>query len=301
MRLLLLLVACSGAPDDAPTVAQPPDTESSDPTQPVDDGPVDVDIPSPSWDADEVAVQLAAAFASGMPDPFSPRDTYVDFFTHADEDCPNSEQPYHLPGDYEACTTADGTVFFGHGEYQVDIDAEATDSFYLLGDFYMLDQDDARFDGAGEVLYTNVPLETGDADLIFDLFMSGTWGYEAATDWMSEPTSLVLWSYGIWARGAAIGTFDGTLTIGEHALFLQDLSFDTGTCSDGTPVRGSMALRDPSGYWYDLSFPGSCDPCATVTWADGTELGEACVDFSFTPTDLLSRLASSDGTLSLDE
>jgi len=301
VNLLLLLVACASAPDDTRAVTDTSEAEPSDPTQPVDDGPADVDIPSPSWNAEEVASQLNAAFRAGMPDPFSPRDTYVDFFSHADEDCPNSEQPYHLPGDYEACTTTDGTVFFGHGEYQVGIDEEASDSFYLLGDFYMLDQDDARFDGAGEVLYANVPLEGGDAELVFDLFMSGTWGYEAATDWMAEPTSLVLWSYGIWARGAAIGTFEGSLTIGEHALFLEDLSFDSGTCSDGTPIRGAISLRDPSGYWYHLSFPGSCDPCADLTWADGTALGEVCVDFADAPISLLTQLASADGTLELDE
>lgn len=286
-----LATACT--PETAPVGLDTAAVEAADPTEPVDDGPAELSAPVPSWTAEELAAEVSTAFEGGLPDPFLPRDLYVSMFDHADEDCPTSELPYHLPGDYEGCSTEDGTFFFGHGEYQQDVDAEALESFYLLGDFYILDPLSQRFDGAGEVLYSVVP-GTGSVDVRFELLISGTWGYPGTEGWMSEGMSLALWTYGVWDHGEAIGTLDGSVQLGDLPLFMDDLSFDPGNCED-RPIRGQLRVRDPKGAWYTLDFGGECTGCAEVIWADGSSLGEACLDLHDTPAALLNRLATADG------
>jgi len=63
------------------------------------------------------------------------------------------------------------------------------------------------------------------------------------------------------------------MTDGTHAVYVSGLRA-TSTACDGAPT-GTLELRDPSGYWYRLEASCGCGP---VSWADGSVLGEACVD-----------------------
>lgn len=293
---VLLGLSCGPAEPPGERGSDPSSAEAAEaPSQPTDDGPAVLGVPEPTWSAAELTELLTEAFAGGLPEPFGPRDLYVAMFEHADGDCPTSPLPYHLPGDYEGCTTADGTYFFGHGEYQEGVQADALDSFYLLGDFYILDPEGQRFDGAGEVLYSVEEAE-GEADALFALFLSGTWGYGGSAGWMAEPTSVSLTVYGVQAGDRALGSLEGSADLAGRHLFFEDLSFDPGLCEDA-PIRGSLQVRDPSGYWYDLDFSEACTGCAPLTWVDGSSLGEVCPDFGDAPAALLGRLATADGRL----
>lgn len=264
------------------------------------DSAVDIEVPAPSLGAEEVVATVEAALAVGIPEAFSPRDEYVRFFDeHAEAGaCPDSELPYHLPGTYEACTTDDGTTFFGHGEYQEEVEDDAVTSFYLLGDFWILDDQGRRYDGAGEALYGMRPDgEDPDTTVTADLIFTGTWGYPGAEGWLSESVSMALFSFGSWTSGSWVGGFQGSVDLHGTSLFMEDLSFDGRYCTDA-PVMGRLRLRDhPTGYWYTLSFPQQCSPCGELTWADGSSMGEVCVDFGTSVSDYFEGLLTADGTV----
>ncbi|HNC97997.1 MAG TPA: hypothetical protein PKW90_17840, partial [Myxococcota bacterium] len=46
----------------------------------------------------------------------------------------------------------------------------------------------------------------------------------------------------------------------------------------GAP-QGSMSLRDPSGYWYQIDFDPGCSGCGTLLWGE-EELGQVCPDLA---------------------
>lgn len=278
MPIALLAIWACGERMGEVVVDQPhTEPEASAPTQPEDEGPVMVDTPEPAWQAEELELALNAALQGGLPDPYLPRQAYEAMFAdHADGSCPGGEG-MNLPGDYEGCTAEDGSFFFGHGELALEAEPGALESFYLLGDFYMIDPEGQRFDGAGEVLHATY--DDGEF-LLFETLVTGTWSYGPAGSWMSSPSSMSLWVFGDHWGDKYHGTLHGSVELDGLPIFFDWVNFQSLSCP-ASAMEGGIQIRDPSGYWYQIHLDSSsyCNGCGTLYWADGTNLGEVCPDF----------------------
>lgn len=262
-----LLLACQ--PDPAP--APPTDTSSTEAAEPAPE--VVVEIPAPALSAEAVAESIEAVFVSGMPSPLLPRRTYLESFDGRDSDCPGGGG-YNLPGAFQGCTAESGWLYAGVAEYDGSIELDEVRDFSLLADCYMVDPDGNWFVAGGELLLEH----SGDANggsMIAEL--SGTYSFAPAGGWMApEGAGAVLSQTAHWDQFGWQLTVDGVVTDGTASVRLEALSAGSGEC-DGAPV-GTYGLRGEGGYWYTLA--GEECGCGMVTWADGSQLGEACVDLS---------------------
>jgi hypothetical protein len=276
-----LLLACQ----PEPTPATPVEDDSRDTAS--DEGgdvpEVIVEIPAASLSAAAVAQTIEGVFASGLPSPLLPRRTYLEAFSGRDSDCPGGDG-YNLSGAFQGCTAASGWLYAGVAEYQGAVDPDVLRDFSLLADCYMVDPDGNWHVAAGELLFVSDGDGSGGSMLSE---ISGTFSYAPAGGWMEpEGSGAVLTMEAQWTDTGWSATLDGSVTDGTSAVRLGALSAGSGQCG-GVPV-GAYKLRGEGGYWYTLT-ADKCG-CGMVTYADGSELGEACVDISAALLDLLDEV-----------
>lgn len=277
--LTAILLACAGSPVAGEQVPGREgdgsgDAESGDTAT----GEVRPEIPAPALGASGVAAAIDRATASGLPEPLQARETYLGIFAHRDPGCPGG-QGTNLPGRFQGCTADSGWLYAGLAEYSGPPEVAVIDDFHLLGDFNVRDADGRWFIGGGE-LELDVTRAAGSVTWVGDI--SGTWSYAAGPGWMQPDGAggvlrlIVERADPTWSVSA-----EGGLTDGAESVHLSGVRASSALC-DGA-VSGSISLRDPSGYWYALTADCGCGP---VTWADGTQLGDACValDLSALPS-----------------
>ena len=278
-----LLLACQ--PDPVPAAPIPTDTAVEE-TAPADTVPeVTTEIPAAALTAEVVIETIEAVFDTGMPSPLLPRKVYLESFSGRDENCPGG-LGYNLSGAFQGCTADSGWMYAGLAEYQGSIDPDAVSSFSLLADCYMVDPDGNWFVAAGNLLLERAGNSNGGTMLAE---ISGTYSYAGAGGWMApEGAGAVLEMEANWTDSGWSLNLDGTVTNGTDSVRLEAISAGSGQC-DGIPV-GVYGLRGASGYWYEL-IAGECG-CGMVTYADGTQLGEGCVDISGALSDLVAEMRS---------
>ena len=260
--VLVLSLACSS-----------PDRPDEDPTSERGSLLWEGTTPEPVWGAQELQQALQTRIDAGIPDPVTIRDTYLGLFdNYADEDCPGGAD-YSMPGDYQACTSEAGAVFYGHAEYE-PFESSDEAGFYLLGDCYILSPEGDRFEGGGELQTFEFENEAGR---IIEAMVTGTWAYAPAEGFLLRPTSSAFFAVlGVSDPSPPNLYLDGTLG-SEDGHISMDVFLDTAGCGTTT---GTIDMRDPSGSWHTLTFDGSCDGCAEATWVDGRSIGEVCIDTS---------------------
>lgn len=243
--LLQTLIACSGSAED---------TGAST-------------LPDPAWGAEEAEAQLELLLQTGLPDPDSLLQTYLDLFSGADPRCPFHDN-YSMVGAFDGCTSDLGYLFAGVSTY------EATDAgFWLLGDCYILDDQGREFLCAGE-------LSREESDGLTRLSLTGTWGYEgSATPWIAALPSMALWVEHEGDRTS----LDGSYGLGEAYTYASGLRVERGCAS------GELWLRDPNGGWFTLSLDQSCDGCGSLSYGD-QKSDDICIPLSAAVDDLLARL-----------
>ncbi len=271
MIAVLLSVACSGGDD--PTTGLP-DLES--PTS------------QPTWTISDMEAALAEALAEGFPEPWTVRDTYLDFFTHGDEICPGHDDYIEATWLY-GCTAESGYWFSGVSEYVTmsgSVDLTTYDAWQVSGDLLFIDLEGQRFEGGGHIFAND---KTIDSQPAFDAQILGTWIWEGHDGWLGgEGTSSVLDVLGRTNDGKAQLIFDGATSWSGFSLYFEDLVF-TSECDHA--VDGNLAIRDPSGAWHWMSYT-DCSPCVDVAFGgfDSEVSGEACLDFTPLINDFMSRL-----------
>lgn len=278
-----LLLACQ--PDPVPAAPTPTDTSAED-TALVDTVPeVTAEIPAPALSAEAVVATIEAVLDSGMPSPLLPRKAYLESFAGRDENCPGG-WGYNLSGAFQGCTADSGWLYAGVAEYEGSVDPDEVSSFSLLADCYMVDPDGNWFVAAGNLLLDRSGSSNGGS-MVAEI--SGSYSYAGAGGWMApEGAGAVLEMAAGWTDSGWSLELDGTVTNGTDSVRLEAISAGSGQCG-GNPV-GVYGLRGTGGYWYEL-VAGECG-CGMVTYADGTELGEACVDISTPLNDLIAAMRS---------
>lgn len=175
-----------------------------------------------------------------------------------------------LPGSFQGCTADTGWLYAGIAVYGGIEDVDFLDDFSLLGDCYIISPDGDWFIGAGDLAYEVV----GDVDIDWTGVITGQWSFPPAGGWMGDGGgSSVLDIHAQLRQGGGWAvTLDGGIHLDGESIRVEALFADSDTC--GGEPSGTITLRDPSGYWYAME--AECG-CGTLTWADGTALGEACV------------------------
>lgn len=277
--MIWLLLACNRREPYLPPDTSAEDTAAAADTDSSGAGDVSVEVPSPTWDADEAAAQISAVFARGVPEPVTAREVFIGLFDHRDDRCPGG-QNIMLPGNFQGCTAESGWLYAGIAVYGGVEDVDALEDFSLLGDCYIISPDGDWFIGAGELDYA----VTGDADIDWTGAISGQWSYPPQDGWMQDGSGSAVLDIHAQSRasGAWSVALDGGIYLGGTAIRVEGLSAESGAC--GGEPSGTVTLRDPSGYWYAMTADCGCGP---ISWADGSALGEAC----FSAADALGTLA----------
>ena len=272
-----------GQADDPQDTGPADDTAPEDSAAPEDSGePADGEcilVPAPELDADGVAAALQASVSGGIPSPMRTRQVYLSMFEGRDPGCPGGSQP-NLPGRFEGCWSESGWFYAGYAEYAGPVDPDAHgESFTLLADGQMIDGDGGVFVGAGQLAYTPEP-GTGR----WEGSLSGTWSHDLADDWMggSGAGGVLTYLADAWASGWRLEV-SGSVGGVAHPIVLQDVVVWSDDCTAegadtetaGASTSGALRLRGSAGYWYTLALD-DCG-CGPVTYDDGSELGEACV------------------------
>lgn len=227
------------------------------------------ELPDPTWDADGVTEQLAALPALGLPDPGTLLEIFQGMWVGADPDCPHIGGSYSLVESFGGCETDDGYTFGGVSIYDPGEDGD----FWLLGDCFIVDDQDRTFYASGEI-------DLVSTDEGWTSKLTGIWGYPGAeSPWASLVPGLALW---------LSRDLDGVHLGGSYGLGDLHLFFDEVNVADGCPT-GTVWLRDPQGSWYLLSLDEDCSGCGELTYGD-VVLGEACVDLASATEDLADRV-----------
>jgi hypothetical protein len=257
---MLWLLACTADPKSTQT----PATDSSDSSG----NTVLFERPAPQWTAEEVESRLISALAGGVPDPVTLIDSYFALIeTATTPDCPTfyGNNMEALPG----CRAND----WYWGGVAVLVLEEQQSS--MVADFYATRVNE----GTGETLtYTGGGMtgiiHQANEEMRGGMVVTGTWGYPESTGWLQSGISVNI-TVIIGPDDASPNTLNGALGIGDSYMSFLGMELDPGACAPA----GTLQLRDPSGYWYDLAFDASCGGCVEVFWGEES-LGQSCQGLS---------------------
>lgn len=237
-------------------------------------------------------------------------EAYQTMLALADSDCPEASTEAGSTDWVGGCVTDDGVIFGGYGYHQILEDTDWVGDGMLMtgitvGGMSVIE------DAAGNTMEF--------AGFAWD--MVGWSEREGTTSWRTGVRGSFYWddarAEAGWLGGEIRPHLDIIAAQHTHVLegLVQSISVEGGvgglpgtwgtvffndvrtfTVSPGfwecpEEPLGTLSVRDPSGYWYEVVFdgeevdgryvfePGSCDGCGTV-FSDGVSVGEACTDFS---------------------
>ena len=226
----------------------------------------------PQWSVEDVLNEVSAALAHGLPDPYSPRDSFLGMFVGRDSQCP-SDSGFNLSGSFNGCMASTGYRFAGTSAYEGPTTPQKG-PFHLIGDFYIIDSQDQWFRGGGDLLVDRAT-SPGTWPEVIDASLLGSWSYDADGGWLGGNSTLATWIHSESEPSGWTLELDGSFGYGEHYMVFEDLLFDSDDC-EGHPT-GRLGVRGLDGQWYYLDFGEACSGCGEV-WGVGALLGEGCLD-----------------------
>ena len=272
--MFVFVLACTSETVDS----SPPEIE------PVDTAPV-WERPDPDWTAEQVAEQLSVGLADGVPSPHPLQKVYADLMAQGDEVCPgHPEQLSNARQGIGGCTAESGVYYEGISSYGMGSEAVAATqgdgnysetSWFLSGDFLIVDADGERFVYGGQSKYVVLQTQTESR---WNIEVAGTFRYEPSDAWIADIASNRVYVSGVLpSDGPPETKIKGGISNGLVDVYLEDLLFGADGCA-GPPVSGVISIRGESGGWYRLELESDCTGCGAVVFDDRVDLGEVCVD-----------------------
>ncbi len=259
---LLVLLACSAAPDDTAPVA-------------VEEEPP----PAALLTADEALAAVETGTQHGLPDTLDLLDTYAALMALGDAQCPGpGDQLIDTQVPLSGCTSDSGVTYAGVSMLLDEADLGGGDPSYVArligGDFTITDAQGDTLDFGGQMVWSG---RTGDGGRLSVMAQaSGTFVYPAGSPWLAAGVSTVLdMQLEVRADEAPRLVLNGGIGTEGVDLWLDALVFGEG-CADGGPT-GAVRVRDPSGAWWTIDFADRCDGCATLSYP-GLADAEVCPD-----------------------
>lgn len=271
MPALIALFACTSGPADSADSAATVDS-AADSAADSADGAGALSAPPPEF-SPEQAVDVINGLAVLLPDQQTLLADWRGLFEGVSGLCPVISGQYSTSSPFSGCHADDGREWAGYAVYGGDlaVNGEIT----LEADASVTNTAGDTFLAAGNVA---VALE---ADGTWSSVVVGTWGGDHHPDWTSWRPSVSLWAEG----DATSLTGYGGVSLFNDALYVADARWDATSCPGAT---GTVSVRDPNGWWFELVLDEDCSGCGELTW-DGEGLGRVCVELGARLGEIVDR------------
>ncbi len=275
--MIWLWLACSTVdPGVAPTpVVEEENTialDTGEPSLPT----IEQELVEPSLTPTQVTEHLSEALAD-LPNPEEAIATYLSLMSEGDETCPGSE--YIITDTWlYGCDATTGYSYAGVSNWlegTFDQDGQTLELNGVAGDFRIDHPEGLRLDAGGHAIALSNPnMWIGE--------LVGSWHFGQGSPWLIHGYSGHLV---VEVIRDTMSRVRGAIDVNGTHLAARDLVLSA-SCGYG-PI-GGLSLRDPNGGWYRMDFT-ECNDCAVVSF-EGTDIGEACVDFGPLVENLGERL-----------
>lgn len=227
---------------------------------------IEQELVEPSLTPTQVAEQLSVALTD-LPNPEEIIATYLALMSQGDETCPGSE--YIITDTWlYGCDATTGYSYAGVSDWlegSFDQGGQVLALNGVAGDFRIDHPEGLQLDAGGHAIaLSNSDMWIGE--------LVGSWRYGQGSPWLMHGYSGHLV---VEVIRDTMSRVRGAINVNGTHLAARDLVL-VAACGYG-PV-GGLSLRDANGGWYRMDF-AECNDCATVSF-EGTDIGEACVDFA---------------------
>ncbi len=263
------LLACAGSTETPLSPATSTDADSGPTTDTGHPAPTAADraLERVTLDPDRVGSLLADTLSTGIPEPWSPRNAYLEAWTATDDDCPQvveAPEAFVVPRQWsDDCTTASGWHFSGNATYEERTEDAGQAFFMDIASFQITRPDGSIFSGSGGFVVLDEP--DGWSGLL-----AGSWSDTGRSGWLTRGMS---GGFDVFAESSET-MLSGGVRIGSQPLFFESLVVDP----TGAVSAGRIGLRDPSGDWW--WFTPDRTGCGAISLA-GAELARTCIDTEF--------------------
>jgi hypothetical protein len=189
--------------------------------------------------------------------------------SHGDDLCPVNDIDMPVEN-LHGCTTVDDWWYAGiaiYEEYDEDSNHDGTsNSFLLSGDFEIIQADGVAFTVGG-----NIGRDPIDDPQGWSGYIEGSWlmpTHDAF--WLDDGISAMLNV----TTSSSVVSMHGGLSIGASTIYAQTLEWSKEGCWEHP--TGGLLVRDPTGYWYTLTYADDCSGCGTIVSSDGSLSAEVC-------------------------
>ena len=220
---MLLLLACASNPE----------------SMRASETPLDIVLIEPELTIDEVDSRLENLASIGLPDGNDYREWYKALYDEgAETDCPGTN--YNFDGTaitgYD-CYTADGWQFVGFSEYE-----EYSSYWRLHIEGRIVAPDGRAVYGAGSI-------SEEISDIGSRRHFEGSFRVSPGEGWLAAtPSTMFDYALEPWVR------IDGGYTVQGQSIYFDRYTFEL--CDQG---EGTIRMRDPSGGWWSIEYPDSCE------------------------------------------
>jgi len=243
---------------------------------------------SPDWTATDVAAALDDALAAGVVQALPVFDAYESYMEQREDRCPSMENPdaEGVTGVWQTdhCETAAGYVFEGFAFYNSEcVTPEENDmepgvgmrSQGLVSQYRLEDPAGNEMEGGGDSSH-ECRWDTDGSISCFDQ-IGGSYLAQGTEAWLDAGVESSLFMFHDNDAKGRRTAIDGGVGLPSVDLSFDGLVVDWDQC-DGQ-ASGTVAVRDPSGWWFSLVLPGDCSGCGEL-WLGDDDLGELCVDIA---------------------
>ena len=229
----------------------------------------------PQWSQEDIEQNFNIALEQGLPSIPYIRDVYSSYLQQRTYLCPTMENPSSTTwtGVWQSyCVSDSGYTYEGQALYSEEILIEEH-YFYqnMVASFLLISAEDEHFLGGGE--FESTWNKESDDTFFWEGRIGGTYRYSAAEGWLLNGESSLFWTaYGHTALDEIY--VDGG--IGYHAMEPNIYLFFEKFSVKENAMEGQIWIRDPSSYWWVLSFNEDYQNCAVLSF-DNLDKGQICV------------------------
>ena len=240
---------------------------------------------TPQYTAEELVEHVESwANTYGFTLPQRPFNRYLELMTEGDESCPlnghlDNTSDFPNLGFLDGCSSSTGWDYIGIAII-FDDDERDEDGYgfvrvgFNLADFVITSPEGDEFSGGGSSKMQVTYSEQGTS-----------WNSEIGGSWEDQTTDETAWltasgsfDYMMTSNNGQLST-NGYVGVGEYAFLFDHVVVSRDSCVN-TPHEGTIWIRQDDGSWNQLTFTDDCTGCATATWNEEIDLGEACIDIS---------------------
>ena len=229
--------------------------------------------PESVWSVKDMRQKLNFTLERGFPNAISLRNLYAELLQDRDSSCPNFINSSSWTGTWEAsCQASSGSSYSGTGTLLEFYGSELPYDMSMHASFELSDLNGTLWSGGGLVSFVH-SLHDGEETWIHDL--GGSYHYQSANTLDVEDRWMEFFSGSLQTQM--------NLRNGEHSLLVNGgLQLLDGSRENDSPTvlhfdnldwrpeycqspQGSLKVRDPSGYWYEIQL--NCQKkCGTIVW-----------------------------------